>query len=107
MEVRRSSEATVPPRIVKRVCDHTFESGSLKICGDLVSHQTHLAKQQRGYVWIRWIVKRLNEEPRAISALLVNVVNDLWEPFLPEQARDELGLFKVEHEPVAIVIVTG
>ena len=26
---------------------------------------------------------------------------------MPEQARDELRLFEIEHEPVAIVIVTG
>ena len=56
---------------------------------------------------IRWIIKRRNEESRSVRALLVNVVDDLWKPLFPEQARDELGLFQVQHEPVAIVIVTG
>ncbi len=35
------------------------------------------------------------------------VVNDLRKPFVPQQTRDELCLFEIEHEPVAIVVVTG
>ena len=89
--VRRGAKAAVPPRVVKRVCQHAFETRGLKISGDLVTDQSDLPQQQRRDVWIRRIVKRRNEESRSVRALLVNVVNNLRKPFVPQQSRDELA----------------
>ena len=37
----------------------------------------------------------------------MDVVDDLREPFLPEQLCDRLCLREIQHEPVAVVVVTG
>src|SRR5689334_23273668 len=35
------------------------------------------------------------------------VVNNLRKPVVPEETREDLRLFEVEHEPIAIVVVSG
>src|SRR6266404_1033168 len=53
------------------------------------------------------VVKRRHEKPRTIRALLVDVVDDFRKPFFPKQTADRPGLFQIQHEPIAIVVVPG
>src|SRR5437868_14259882 len=51
-------------------------------------------------------IERLKKS-RAVRSLLMDVVNNFRKPLLPKQSSDCLRLLKIEHEPVAIVVVTG
>ena len=107
MKVRRRAKTAVPPGVIERIGQDPFEARGGHISGHLVTDQANLSEQKRRDMRIRRIVKRRHEESRPIRSLLMNVVHDFRKPFFPQQASDRFGLFQIEHEPVAIVVVTG
>ena len=37
----------------------------------------------------------------------MNVIDNFRKPFFPQQTRDGLCFFQIDHEPVAIIVMTG
>src|SRR6185503_1345019 len=97
----------MPPCVECRVRCNAGNILRLKIGRHLVTHETDLAKDRRRDARIRRIEEWRDHKSRARLPHLMNVVYDLWKPFLPIQLRDASSLCKIQHEPVAIVIVAS
>src|SRR5687768_12905639 len=95
----------MPPCVERRISRHAFYALSLEIGGHFVTDQAGFAQDRRRDARVCGIEKRRDDKSRCVLSLLVKVVNDLWKPLLPKQLGDGLRLDKVEHEPVAVVVV--
>src|SRR5439155_3206857 len=107
MKVGRSTKAAVPPGVVERVRQYAFETRGSNVGGHLVADQADLSQQERRDARVWRIVEWRYKESRSVRALLMNVIDDFRKPFFPKQTSDDLRLFQIKHEPVAIVVVPG
>src|SRR6185503_5351302 len=92
---------------VGRIRSYSFNSSSLQIRGNLVTYKSNLTQQQWRNIRVGWIKKWRNEKSRAVWSLLMDVVNNLRKPLLPKETRDSSCFLQIQHEPIAIVIVTS
>ena len=106
VEVRRGPHAPVPPGVEFHPRDRAPLALLLEPTCHGVADEIDTAHDQRGNMRVHGFSKRRHEDPGGKWCRLMVVVDNLREPFVIELARRVLRLGHVEHEPVAIVIVT-
>ena len=105
--VRCRTKPAMPPRVVGRVCRDAGDAARLQVSRHLVTDQPDLAQYRRRDSRVRRVIEWRDNKSGRILSLLMDIVNKLREPLLPEKPVDSLSLDEVKHKPVAIIIVAG
>ena len=105
--IDRRAESPRPPVVIDRTVDDSRPAAAREFLRHVSADDHERVIDQRGNVGVLGIVKRRDEKPRAPVAHLVNVVDDRRAPVFVDQLGRVARLAKIQHEPVAVVVVTG
>src|ERR1700679_2285170 len=105
MEPRLLQRIALPPRGVGDALRNARTFCFFFRLGHIRAEQSDAAPHQWMNIRIERIKKGRYEKPGSGPAHLMNVIQDLWEPFFKVESGDDLGLVEVQHEPVSVVIV--
>ena len=107
MPLRSGPVSPVPPVVVHRAGQDPALARRRQVARHVRADLGDALRDPRVEVRIDRIEERRHEDPRPLRPHLMHVVVNGREPFVVDQVGQELGLFEVEHEPVAVGVVPG